>query len=283
MQNFLGHNIDKIIPILSCYCGGALSLKNEGLECNNCNLKPEISRKDGSVIFDEIYKPENISVQVFKPSLKELKADNWRIQNYKITESWINSLSHDCQIICDLGSGPLTNSHLLKDRNPIYVDCAKFEGVNVVCNFSKKLPFKNNSIDAILCSNVLEHLPEPQMFLDEMSRVIKNDGTILILVPFVIKLHQEPFDFYRYTSHALKYLVERSGLDIEELKEVGGFSNIFGNLFQIAIKEANSPLRLFSLKLQYLIWRISRKLLKDDASNSLLPQGYALVLRKKLN
>jgi SAM-dependent methyltransferase len=283
ITKFSSQNIANVVSILSCQCGGAFSLGKKTLKCNNCSSEVEISRQDRSIIFEEIYKPTNASVQVFKPSTKELRADNWRIQNYKITENWIKHLPNNYQTIVDLGSGPLTNSYLLKDRNPIYVDCARFEGVDIVCNFSKKLPFKSNSIDAILCSNVLEHLPEPQIFLDEISRVIKNNGSILILVPFIIKLHQEPYDFYRYTSHALKYLVGNAGLNIKDIKAVGGFSNIFGNLFQIAIKETSNPLKLLGLKFQYLIWKVLRKLYKDDSSNQLFPQGYALILSKSLD
>ena len=152
-----------------------------------------------------------------------------------------------------------------------------------MCNFSKKLPFKSNSIDAILCSNVLEHLPEPQIFFDEIYRVSKVNSSILILVPFIIKLHQEPYDFFRYSSHGLKYLSKKAGLEIIEIKEVGGFSNIFGNLLQVAIKETNNPVKLLGLKLQFLIWRVFRKFYKDDNSNPLLPQGYALILSKLNN
>ena len=131
MTKLLLKNIANLVSILSCQCGGGFSSVKEGLKCDNCSSVVEMSRQDGSLIFEEIYKPTNASVQVFKPSSKDLKADNWRIQNYKITENWILHLPNNYQIV-DLGSGPLTNSHLLKDSSPIYVDCAKFKGVD--CN-----------------------------------------------------------------------------------------------------------------------------------------------------
>lgn len=168
----------------------------------------------------------------------------------------------------------------MKERSAIYLDGADYDGVNLVCDFSESLPMKQNSIDGILCSNVIEHLPEPQVCFNEMHRVMKSSGEALILVPFIIKLHQEPYDFHRYTKYALKFYANKAGFSIVEVKEVGGISNILGTILNCAVKESSNPIYKLGLHLQYFIWRVLRKLFDDDSPSIILPQGYALYLKK---
>ena len=81
-----------------------------------------------------------------------------------------------------------------------------YDGVN--------LPFENQSIDWILCTEVLEHVAEPSAFLGECNRVLKNSGGIILSTPQTWGLHEEPFDFYRYTKYGLKYLLEKNGFSV---------------------------------------------------------------------
>ena len=160
------------------------------------------------------------------------------------------------------------------------MDGARFEGVNLVCDFAKKIPLKDNTVDAVLCSNVFEHLSDPQNCFDEIYRILKPEGECLILVPFFIKLHQEPFDFHRYTKHALRLYAERSGFSDTRILSVGGFSNILGTVLKTAIKNTSSRTKRIFLLVQLLIWKVSRRIYDDDEPNEIYPQGYAVYLRK---
>ena len=123
-------------------------------------------------------------------------------------------------------------------------------------------------------------MPKPQVCFDEIFRVLKPGGDCLILVPFVIKLHQEPFDFHRYTKHALKTYATEAGFKSIDVQEVGGMSNILGTILSLAIKDASNILIRSGLRLQYLIWKILRKFFDDGPPNKILPQGYADYLKK---
>ena len=270
--------LNSFYSILSCECYGDFTIFNNGLKCVDCEKIIQKSNQDEPLVFEEVYTaPRKANKGI---PLKEIKCGNWRSLNYNITQSWVDHLPN-IDFLIDLGSGPLTNFELLKEKNTIFIDGAKYDGIDIVCNFSNQLPFKANSVDAILCSNVFEHLSEPQKTFDEISRVLKTDGSVLILVPFLIKIHQEPFDFYRYTKHALKHLAQNSGLETIEIKEVGGFTNILESIFQIAIRETNHSIKRWFFKIQYKILRILRKLYGDDPPDSSLPQGYAMFLTKK--
>jgi len=275
-------NLQLLLSVLECRCGGNVTVSNKTIVCEKGCGKEFVSTTSGlGVISEEVYKvedktsrPKNISA-----STLDRECGNWRTQNYRLTRDWVNKFSHT-DLLLDFGCGPLTNQELLRERSVIYVDGADYDGVSLVCDFSKSLPMKQNSIDGMLCSNVIEHLPEPQVCFDEMHRVMKPGGEALILVPFVIKLHQEPYDFHRYTKYALKFYAQKAGFSIIEVREVGGISNILGTILNCAIKESVNPIYKLGLHLQYFIWRVLRKFFDDDSPSIILPQGYALYLKK---
>lgn len=64
------------------------------------------------------------------------------------------------------------------------VDITKFKGVDLIVDLDiKEYPFKNNSVDYILAKDVLEHLQNTDLFLNECFRILKDDGELLIKVP----------------------------------------------------------------------------------------------------
>ena len=84
------------------------------------------------------------------------------------------------------------------------------------------LPFREDTFDSILCTEVLEHLPEPLVALEEMHRVSKPGGILLLTVPLSEQLHEEPYDFYRFTKYGLEYLLGKTGWQILKIYERGG-------------------------------------------------------------
>jgi SAM-dependent methyltransferase len=84
------------------------------------------------------------------------------------------------------------------------------------------LPFAAGSFDNILCTEVLEHTPEPVIALREMNRVIKPGGILLLTVPFSEQLHEEPYDFYRFTVYGIQTLLKSSGWQIIRIHKRGG-------------------------------------------------------------
>ena len=73
-----------------------------------------------------------------------------------------------------------------------------------------KIPAPDSSFDAILNTQVLEHVPEPGLVLDEFSRVLRPGGVLWITAPLVWYLHEEPHDYYRFTPHGLRHLLEKA-------------------------------------------------------------------------
>ncbi|MEJ5263064.1 MAG: class I SAM-dependent methyltransferase [Ignavibacterium sp.] len=92
----------------------------------------------------------------------------------------------------------------------------------------KIFPFDSESFDSVICNQVLEHVFEPKEFLSEINRILKPGGKFLITVPFVWDEHEQPYDFARYSSFGLVYLLEKNGFKIlRQRKSVSNIAVIF--------------------------------------------------------
>ena len=84
---------------------------------------------------------------------------------------------------------------------------------------ARKMPVASNSVDAIFCSGVLEHVDDCWSAVGECHRVLKKGGTFLVGVPFQQPVHRAPQDFWRFTEYGVRYLLR--GFEIDELRAIG--------------------------------------------------------------
>lgn len=108
----------------------------------------------------------------------------------------------------------------------------------------KKIPFTDNSFDAILSTEVFEHIFNIDELLSELYRVLKPGGHMLITCPFVYVEHEIPYDYARYTQFALKYLLEKSGFEVVLLDKKG---NLKETIAQQAILGQLNNIKYFGL------------------------------------
>lgn len=106
----------------------------------------------------------------------------------------------DGDTIIDLGSGPERIS-----KEFVNVDIFPFPEVDIVAD-ATELPFRNNSIDAVVSESLFEHVPDAYKVADEITRVVKPGGYIYASAPFVHPYHASPSDFNRWTIPGLKHL-----------------------------------------------------------------------------
>lgn len=92
------------------------------------------------------------------------------------------------------------------------------------------LPFSDSEFDSVLVSEVVEHLFDLPCALVEISRVMKPSGKLLITCPFVWPLHEEPYDYARYTPFALSHELERAGFRIIEQDRGGMPVEVLGQM-----------------------------------------------------
>ncbi len=111
-------------------------------------------------------------------------------------------------VVLNIGSG---NSP--KRDGVLNVDMMDYENVDVVCDIHD-LPFKDNSVDAIMSVAVLEHVRKPDAVLKEVLRVLKPGGRVFSVIPFMQPFHASPHDYQRYTLPGIEFL-HRDFLKVE--------------------------------------------------------------------
>ncbi len=91
-----------------------------------------------------------------------------------------------------------------------------------VCDL-KAIPVEDGRFDAILFTQVMEHLPDPQAAAREFHRVLRPGGRILYTGPFWYEEHEQPYDFYRYTQYGVRQVFSQAGLEVTELRWMDGY------------------------------------------------------------
>ena len=97
-----------------------------------------------------------------------------------------------------------------------------------------RTPMQTQSVDCILCTEVLEHLPNPQACVDEMHRLLRKDGLLLASVPFFYPVHADPYDFQRFTEDGLRHLFRE--FKLVEVFRMGGYTGVLGLMLELGIQ-----------------------------------------------
>lgn len=85
-----------------------------------------------------------------------------------------------------------------------------------------KMPIDDGVFDAVLCTQVLEHLEWPRESVKEMYRVLKAEGKLYMTVPMSHPEHQTPYDYFRYTSYGLESICKHAGFHGVKITPFGG-------------------------------------------------------------
>ncbi|MFN0169842.1 MAG: class I SAM-dependent methyltransferase [Bryobacteraceae bacterium] len=153
------------------------------------------------------------------------------------------------------------------------------EFVDESVDLNGTLPFPERSFDTVLLSDVLEHIAEPKRLIGEISRVLRPGGCLLLMVPFLYYIHEQPFDFYRYTEFALRRFCDDSGLEVVELSQYGGWVDVLFDLINKTLIRHEWSVALY---LRVGAWiQGTRKYRRIRASSMAFPLGYCLAARKK--
>jgi len=124
-------------------------------------------------------------------------------------EAAYESLFAHCRYVaCDLAVGDTTWNYRNLDT----------------INRLEKLPFRDGAFDAVLCTQVLEHMEWPRECVAEFHRVLRPGGTFHVTVPMAQAEHQVPFDFFRYTSHGLRSILAGAGFREMRIEPFGGLA-----------------------------------------------------------
>jgi SAM-dependent methyltransferase len=157
-----------------------------------------------------------------------------------------------CGDLLDLGCGNKPYEEWYKSKTTSHTGCDVIQSsenkVDVLC-MANELSFVSDKFDTVLCTQALEHVYDHHGLLKEAHRALRKNGNIILTVPFVWELHEEPYDFFRITKHGLKSLLHEAGFEIVYLKANGGK---WAGAFQMFIRMVHSTFKNKSFKTKLL-------------------------------
>ncbi|MBN1552658.1 class I SAM-dependent methyltransferase [bacterium] len=203
-------------------------------------------------------------------------------------------------MILDAGSGQSPYRRFFTGHRYIAVDFARGEATWDYSQLDavgmlEQLPLPDNTFDAVLSTQVLEHVPEPQKVVDEMFRVLKPGGTLYLSAPLGFGEHQIPYDFYRYTRFGLQHILDNAGFNISLLEPRGGYFcymavismwfylYLFPQTRSLILKFLLFPLQLLAATWFIFIWPPIVSAFDFLDKEKSITLGYAVIAKKPPN
>jgi SAM-dependent methyltransferase len=216
-------------------CGqDQLESMDRSLRCRSCGS--EFPVEEGIPIFSTV-PADYVPFQPFQrgPDL----GTRWRQANWQFLEKAVSRLPADA-VILDVGAGRGDFAAIFKGCRYLSLDLYPYPEVDLVADLTRNVPLQAGCLDTVMLANVLEHVQNPAALLAAISRLLKPGGVVLATIPFLLKIHQAPYDFTRWTRYGLEELGSVSGLQVESLE--GYYDPVF------LLTEARQNLERFGLK-----------------------------------
>ena len=138
------------------------------------------------------------------------------------------------EVVLDVGCGSKPYYHEKIKAKILCADIIKTKKSHIVCDASS-LPLKKSKFDGVICVNSLYYCKNPFNAVKEFSHVLKKNGRLVIITPFIYPIHDVPDDKYRFTEYGLRELLKED-FRIEKIKAVGGIFSLPAVFFHSLIK-----------------------------------------------
>ncbi len=204
----------------------------------------------------------------------------WRRSNFSFFQEHLRDLPSTHSLV-DIGAGPVQFRDIFLRFKYTGVDFVKYPDVSVVTDLTEPLPLPSNSTNIVVLSNTLEHIPDPRVTLSECYRILAPGGLLIGTVPFLVQVHQAPYDFNRYTNYQLENLLRETGFSNPSVEPLGKLIDAY-NTMEIKFF-AHLPYRYIRFPFR-IMRRVGTALLRlafgHVPANDIFTEGYGFMAYK---
>lgn len=155
----------------------------------------------------------------------------------------VASMLPENALVLDAGAGDCPYRDLFAHARYEAADFCKsdrpYAEMNYVCDLAE-IPVEDERFDMVICTQVLEHVPDPAAVLKELHRILKSGGILALSAPLYNREHGAPYDFYRYTQFGWRHLLTGAGFGIKKMQWLEGYCGTLSYQLEGAVR--NLPL-----------------------------------------
>lgn len=221
-------------------------------------------------------------------SVRRYYVDDFFFRNIQVFDKYSKILDMGGRKVNKRGEFNIDNY----DLKVSYADINKDNNPDFLCDI-KNIPVPDGSFDGIILSEVLEHVPEPELVLEEVYRILKVGGTALICTPFLFHIHADPQDFGRYTDSWMRNRLGDIGFDTIMSEKQGLFFSVLANMLKLWVYEQSKgtyPTKRWRKKVfrKFVFWFVKKafkfeqnELIKNNTFFASNTTGFGIICRKQ--
>lgn len=168
--------------------------------------------------------------------------------------------------VLDAGAGTCKYKPLFDHCDYRTQDFGRYDGeehmygeLNYISDITS-IPVPDASFDYVICTEVLEHIPRPDLAIREFARILCTGGKLILTAPLGSGIHMPPYHFYGgFTPFWYQHFLPKYGFEIEFFKSNGGFFKHYGQesqrfLYMLTPNDRIMRIVFFPLKLILALW-----------------------------
>lgn len=278
-----GQELASFLRCTSCSAAGLLAT-SDLMRCNGCGK--EWSFRNGHVY---IVEPPGDAPESGQGT-DYATWSNWRQANYHFFKEQLPD--NQSLRVLDIGAGPTQFRSLFANYTTfIGLDFFPYEEVQVVADITEPLPIADAAFDIVILSNVLEHTPDVLALLREVRRVLRPNGGCYATTPFLMRIHQAPYDYNRLTCYQLERSFTEAGFGSVTVLPLGRPVHVLMTIQRhffdaLTLSLRTHPMRAVLLPLAWLARVVTKitmlvfgPLYQQAAPNDRYTEGYGTVAR----
>ena len=184
--------------------------------------------------------------------------------------------------VLDLGAGSAKYKEMILKKASEYRSCDAVKNKNIddICDILN-LQYPPESFDTVISTQVMEHVNNPYKMATEINKILKFGGKVIVTTPFLISLHADPGDFFRFTKDGLSEIFKQAGFEILESGHYGAFFIVMSEMIHFSWFNPYEHHGVWSGRIMKLIEKAAVFFDRFSPTKSIFAGSYIVAMKQK--